>query len=435
MQLERGLGLKEALAIVLGTVVGSGIFFKPNVVAECLGRLDLILLVWLAGGAVSAAGSLVYAELAAMMPEAGGAYVYIRQAYGRFFAFLLGWTSFWVARSAAVAALAVAAATLLDVLVPLSGGAQRGVAVGLIVFLGAVNLVGVKPSGYLQDAAAVFKAGGLALLSAAPFCLAGGSFAHWSTTRPVEPALATAFLAVLWAYDGWYNVATVAEEVKDPERDLPRALVMGVGLATVLYLLANLAFHFALSMDAVAGAEQVGAEVARAILGDGGAALVAVLVLGSVVGTLNASILCGPRVFFAMARDGLFLRPLARVHPTFKTPSNSILAFCAWSIVLVLAGDAFSGERRLFDVLTDYVIFGVMVFSIMAAGALFILRRRAPDAPRPYRCWGYPLLPSAFVAVLGWLLAITFAERPVASLTGLAFILAGAPVYWLMRRQ
>lgn len=431
VRLKSVLEFRHSLAIVVGTVIGSGIFFKQNVLAQSLGRLDWILAVWLGGGLLAAMGALIYAELGTMMPESGGAYVYIREAYGRFWAFLLGWTTLFFSRPAASAALAVAAAVLMGcqgALIPLA-------AVLLLASLGAVNVLGTRSSGQFQQWAFWFKVGGLLLLIVLPLLFAPTETQLSSYHTVDNPAWGGAFLAVLWAYDGWYNVVSVSEEVKDPAHSLPRALVGGVALVTVLYLLVNLSIHQVLSMESLADSQQPAADMVEALLGPEGAAILRALLLISVIGTLNAGILCAPRLFFAMARDGLMPSKLAEVHPRFGTPAVAVVIYCLWATLLIILAESLRGKTNLFDLLTNYVILGVLLFSCMTVLSLVVLRHSQPDRKRPYRCWGYPLTPLLFLLSLVWLIGLNLWESPLTSLAGLGLIALGVPLYWSTRRH
>ena len=423
--LRKGLGLFSGISIVVGTVVGSGIFVKQNVMAQKLGRLDWILLVWLAGGLLTAMGSLVYAELASSMPESGGAYVYIREAYGRFVAFLMGWTQLFFSRPAATGALAVLCASLAG----LDGLPQVAGAVTLIVVLSLINILGVENSGRFQFVALLFKCAGLLAVSALPLFLPPPESALGTSNPVTEVSLATAFLAVLWAYDGWYNVTTVSEEIADPGKNLPRALIGGVSLVTLLYLLTNLGIHSAVPMQDLANSSQPAALMVENLAGKNGALLFRCLVLGSVLGTLHVGLLCAPRVFFAMGRDGLLPTSFAETHQRFKTPVLAILVYGAWSVLLVLVSHLFRGEESLFDTLTNYVIFGVLLFSALTCCTLFVLRKKFPDRERPYRCVGYPVTPLIMLASIIWLLSLNLIERPVPSLISVGIIFLGAPLY------
>lgn len=423
--LRKGLGLFSGLSVVAGTVVGSGIFIKQNVMAQSLGRIDWILLVWLAGGLLSTMGGLVYAELAASMPESGGAYVYIREAYGRFVAFLMGWTQLFFSRPAATGALAVLCASLIG----LEGISQLVASITLIVVLSLLNVFGVEVSGRFQSLALVFKAVGLLAVSSLPLIVPPPVSTLNSGYQVTEVSLATAFLAVLWAYDGWYNVTTVSEEIIEPGKNLPKALIGGISLVTLLYLLINLGIHSAVPMEALAKTSQPAALMVETLAGQKGALLFRCLVLGSVIGTLHVGLLCAPRVFFAMGRDGLLPTSFAETHPRFKTPTRAIGVYGAWSVCLVLVSHLFRGKENLFDMLTNYVIFGVLLFSSLTCCTLFVLRKKYPDRDRPYRCLGYPATPLILLSSLMWLLYLNLVERPVPSLISVAIIFLGAPLY------
>lgn len=428
-RLDSVLEYRHGLAIVVGTMVGSGIFFKQNVLAQSLGRLDWILAVWLAGGLVAAMGALVYAELSTMIPESGGAYVYVREAYGRFWGFLLGWTTLFFSRPAASAALAVAAAVLMG----FEARTVPVVAALLILGLGWLNVRGTRHSGQFQHLALWLKVGGLVLLSAWGLLAAEG--ATQVSSPPAQAGWGAAFLAVLWAYDGWYNVASVSEELRDSAHALPRSLLGGVALVTLLYLSFNLALHLVMPIETLAASEQPGADFVEALWGPGGATFFKILLVGSVIGTLNAGILCAPRLFFAMARDGLMPVTLARTHDRFQTPAAAVAAYCCWATLLVFLAEATRGQVNLFDLLTDYVVLGVLIFSCMTVLSLMLLRRTQPERPRPYRCWGYPYTPVAFLGTLLWLIGLNLYESPGTSLVGLGLVGLGAPFYLFFRKH
>jgi APA family basic amino acid/polyamine antiporter len=448
-ELRRALGVWSAAAIVVGTVIGSGIFLVPSTMIRDVGSTGLLFGVWIFGGLLSLGGALTYAELAAAMPEAGGEYVYLREAYGPLWGFLYGWTQMWVAKSGSIATLATAFFYYLAnfrpdldrvfYMVPLPIGPKGGpleirrgqvLAMAVILGLGVVNYFGVKAGGRLQVAVTAIK---LALIGAIIVIGLGagqGSFAHFREGFPVAGGMAGFFAALvgaLWAYDGWNNVSMVSSEIRNPQRSLPRALIAGTAAVIAIYVLANAAYFYVLSPAEVAATNRVAAEMMRRIFGGWGASAVSVAAMVSIFAALNGSILSGARVPYAMARDGLFFRPIARVHPVHRTPSVSILALCGWAAVLV-----FSGR---YEELYTYVIFASWILYGMTGAAVLVLRRRRPELARPYRAAGYPWVPVLFVAGAAAVVGFTLRQSPRESLLGLGIIFAGLPFYFHWRRR
>lgn len=423
-QLARRLDFPAALSITVGTMLGSGIYFKANLLAQTLGRLDWILLAWLAGGLIALLGALVYAELATALPRAGGAYVYVHRAFGPFWAYLLGWSSFIFARAAAAGALAVGAAELAGI----RGAAQTAAAVATLLALTAIHVRGVEKAGLLQTGTTLIKVLGLLVITGAAL---GATPNEASTPANLNLSLGAAMLAVLWAYDGWYNVAAVAEEVTEPRR-LPLILVGGVLLVTVLYLTANLAFYQVIPVAQMAAVEQPGQAVSEAALGPTGGLIFRVLITLSVLGTLNAGLICGPRIFYAMARDGLFFKSLGLLN-RHQVPARASWLFAGWSAALVVMAACMPDDFRLFDRLTHWVMLGVLFFSTLTVASIFALRAREPELERPYRCPGYPLVPLLFM-LLSISIGITAClERPVPALLGTLLVFTGLPFYRRIR--
>lgn len=446
MELKRDLGLWSAAAIVVGTVIGSGIFLVPRAMIMRVGTPEMVFLVWIFGGLLSLAGALTYAELAAALPEAGGEYVYLKEAYGPLWGFLYGWTQMWVAKSGSVATLATAFFYYLTnffprldgvfYTVPLPLGEHGGplelrygqlLAMGLILVLAGINYFGVKIGGEVQVAVTAVKVLLIGGIVAAGLGWGGG---HAAAQTPVAPLTFTGFfaalVAALWAYDGWNNVSMVASEIRRPQRNLPLALIWGTAAVIGIYLLANAAYFYVLSAAEVAGTQRVAAEMMRKVLGGAGAGAVSIAAMISIFAALNGSILSGSRVPYAMARDGRFFAPVARVHPRYRTPGISILALSAWSAVLVLSGR--------YEQLYTYVIFASWILYGMTTAAVLVLRRKRPDLPRPYRTWGYPVVPVLFVFVAFILVLSTLVDSPRESILGLGLIALGLPFYFHWKR-
>jgi len=443
-ELKRGLGIWAALAIVVGTVIGSGIFRVPQAMILNVGSVPMVFLVWVVGGMLSLAGALTYAELAAAMPGAGGEYVYLTEAYGPLWGFLYAWTQMWVAKSGSIATLATAFFEYTAHFVPqfeqlwfTVGPFQvkygQGFALVLILALGGINYLGVRVGGEVQ---VVFTALKIALIA---FVIAAGLlYAHPAATTPLPATPQTpsvfagfiaALVAALWAYDGWNNVGMVASEVKNPQRNLPISLIGGTLAVIAIYMLANWAYFRVLSPAEVGAHKLVAAEMMQRTGGSTGAGAVSLAAMISIFAALNGSILSGARVPYAAARDGLFFHAAARVHPAFRTPGISILMLTGWSSVLVLSGK--------YEELFDFVIFGSWILYAMATASVFVLRRKRPDLPRPYRTFGYPAVPLLFLVGATVLEITTLWTKPRESIAGIILILMGLPFYfyWSGRRS
>jgi basic amino acid/polyamine antiporter, APA family len=436
------LSLFDAVAIVVGSIIGSGVFMKASVVARELESFGPIVLTWAGIGIVTLCGSLALAELAAMMPHAGGPYVYLREAYGRLPAFLWGWTEFWIIRTGSLGALATATIIYLDQVVPIPEAVEGLTAVGLILLLTLVNWRSTRWGANVQSFTTVVKLGFLAVLISLPFWLGKADTANLAPIWPEATgfdfwrSVGMAAIAVMWAYDGWINIAPVAEDIRNPQRNIPLALTFGMIIIVLTYIGANTAYHLVLSMDQVASSDAVASDTFYVLLGRVGIPLAALGVMCSTFGATQSSMLVGPRIYFAMARDDLLPRRLSNVHVVYATPGNAVLLQGAWACLLVFA--AYAGTENpaaAFDILTNFVIFGGSVFYAMAVASVFVLRFKRPDWPRPYRTLGYPWTPSiyllAFVAVLASLLVDNW--QP--SLAGGGLIAAGAVYYaWRLRR-
>lgn len=449
-ELKRELGPWAAASIVVGTVIGSGIFLVPRAMIQRVGTPGMVFFVWVFGGLLSLAGALTYAELAAAMPEAGGEYNYLREAYGPMWGFLYSWTQMWVAKSGSIATLATGFFYYLTTFfprldavfytIPLPIGPNGGplelrygqlFAMALILALAWLNYYGVKLGGNVQVAVTVTKVGLIAFI-----IIAGLVFGAAHTTAPVEtvsPLTAAGFFAALvgalWAYDGWNNVSMVASEIRDPQRNLPRALIWGTAGVIVIYLLTNAAYFHVLTAAEVGASPRVAAEMMRRIFQEPGAAAVSIAAMISIFAALNGSILSGSRVPYAAARDGLFFHAIGRVHPVHRTPSVSILALSAWSALLVLSGR--------YEQLYTYVIFASWILYGMTTASVIVLRKKRPDLHRPYRTLGYPWVPILFVLVATVLVLSTLKDSPRESIMGIGLILLGLPFYfyWKNTRQ
>lgn len=441
-KLPRVLGPFDAMTVVVGGIIGSGIFLKPAEVAGHLHHFGLIIGVWIVVGLITLCGCLALAELAAMLPHAGGPYVYLREAYGRLPAFLWGWTEFWVIRTGSVGALASATAIYLSELAPMTRMQQQGVAIGIVAALSIISILGTHYSAHLQNLTTVIKVGFLLMLIVLPFAMRQENVEYLRPLLPERatwslwPALGAAMISVLWPYDGWINIAPVAEEIRNPQRNVPLALGLGILVVIALYVLANVAYHVSLPLDQIARSDRVAARMCDSLLGDMGGKLFAIGVVCSTFGATNSNLLTGPRIFFAMARDGLLPGAIRRIHARFETPANAIAIQALWSIVLIAAAFAWKDEPgEAFDALTAFVIFGGTIFYALAVGAVFVLRRKRPDLERPYRTWGYPLTPALFLTLYAAVMVSLLTEKWVQSLGGSLLIAAGVLFYHYAKRQ
>ena len=424
----RRLGPYDAAAIVISNVIGGGIFFVPILVAQLVPDPTWMLAVWLFGGALALAGAMAYAELAAVRPHAGGEYVYLRDAFGPLAAFLTGWTSFVAGFSGAIAAGAVALADYVLRFFPGAAGARSAIAITGIAVLTLIHVRGLGPGRVVQNFLAALKVSAILAIVAAGFAVGNGdsaNFAGPSTTTAVPWLLA--LVPVMFSYSGWNAASYVAEEVRDPSRNVPLALGLGTVAVVVIYLALNALYLFAMPLPQIAalGDGRLMDVVAERLFGFATGNLIALFTIVSLAASMSAMILAGPRVYFAMARDGIFMRAAGRVHPRFHTPATAILAQAVWSSVLVLSGTL--------SQLVNYTGFAVVLFSAIAVCALFVLRRRDPHAPRPFSAIGYPWAPAIFVIASAVMVANAFWREPATTAAGVVVILVGIPVYYLFR--
>ncbi|MBW3629339.1 MAG: amino acid permease [Gemmatimonadetes bacterium] len=429
--LPRRLGIWSAAAVLVGSTIGSGIFRVPSTVAGDVGTVGAMALLWVLGGLVALFGALTIAELAVLFPRSGGIYVFLREAYGPLPAFLFGWTELLVIRPSALGAIAMLFAEYVQEFVPISERGVRLVAAGAILLLAAANARSVTWGAAVQNVSTAAKVLALSGLAVLAFALGDGSRGALGTGEfdltPISwGGFGVALIAVMWAYDGWADLTFVAGEVRDPARTLPRALLGGTAAIIAIYLFVNAAYLYVLPVAEMAGRPLVAADAARKIFGEPGAAVVAAMVMTSAFGALNGAMMTGPRVFFAMAEDGLFFRQIAAVHPVYRTPWAAIVLAALLGIGYV--------SIRTFEQLADAFILGIWPFYAMAVGAVFLLRRKRPDLPRPYRTVGYPVVPLVFLAASVLMLLNAAVEQPVSTLTGFAIILLGVPVFFLWRR-
>ena len=437
-RLPRKLGAWTGAAVVVGVIIGSGIYKIPSEVATLTGSLTGVALVWILGGLISLFGALSIAELSAMFPDAGGPYVYLREAFGKPLAFMFGWM--WLLTTPnAWAAQAVTFADYFGTTVSFSPFEKQLLAAAIITVLSAVTYCSVNLGAWVQNLSTGAKLVALAGLALALFAFsphAGTNLAGVASGYVLWSGVGVALIASLWAYDGWVNITPLSGEMKDPQRNLPRALIYGTLVTLAVYLIMNAAFAAALPFDTLASSKAVASEAVTAVLGSGAAVIIVILVMISTFGSMNGSILSDPRVFYAMAEDGLFFKSVGRVHPRFETPYVAILFSWALAMVFVFA-------RSFLDLAEAYVL-GIWPFLALCTVGLYVLRRRRPDLARPYRVWGYPLVPALFV--LGTFLVIGdtyyehFRTSPADTAFNLALIVAGLPIYfiwtwWLRTRE
>lgn len=431
-RLPRSLGLFSAIAVLVGSTIGSGIFRTPARIADLVPSPLPMLGVWVLGGTLALCGALTYAELAALFPRSGGVYVFVREGFGRLPAFLFGWTELLVIRATALGAIAtVFAEYLLRSLGAASDPTSRPVhyvAAAAIAVTAGFNYAGVKWSSILLNLTTAAKYGALALLFLLAFVLGHGDIGHYTAADgPVQVRLfGLSLVSVLWAYDGWADVSFVSGEVKDPQRNLPRALIVGTIAVIAIYLAVNLAYLYLMPLASERHSPLVAADAAQLLVGRVGVGLVSVVVMVSTFGTLMGSMMTGPRIIFAMADDDLFFRGLAAVHPRFRTPARCIALIGTMAVVFVL----FLGFERL----ADTFVLAIWPFYALAAATVFVLRRRRPELERPVRTFGYPVVPLLFILSGALILGNALATSPRDPVIAFGVILSGIPAYWIWGR-
>ncbi|MBV8405048.1 MAG: amino acid permease [Gammaproteobacteria bacterium] len=427
-RMPRSVSLLQTIAVSVGIAIGSGIFRVPATVAGLLHSPGTILVCWVLGGVIALCGALTVAELAGALPRSGGIFAYLLEGYGPLPAFLFGWTELIVIRASALGAIATIFAEYLGYFVPLAAHKVHETAALAIIAIGAINYIGVQRAAALLSATTAVKYALLLALGLLAFSASGGSAAHlapaWPTTLPLS-LLATALIPVMWTYDGWADPASMAGEISNPQRNLPLALIAGAACVMLVYLVVNIGFLYALGPAAMSGEKLIAATVAARIplLGGAGGAVIAAAVVISAFSGLNASMMTGSRIFFAMADRQLFFRVVARVSPRFDSPSVAIWLATALGVAYVLAND--------FAQLADKFILGIWPFYTLTVAAVFVLRRRQPQLPRPYRVWGYPVVPLVFLLASALMVLNALLTDPRNTGITFAIILAGAPAFWL----
>jgi len=443
-ELARDLGVSHAGAIVVGTIIGSGIFLVPTEMMQAVGSAKLVYLAWLVGGLLSFFGALTYAELGAMKPQAGGEYVYVRDGYGPLAGFLYAWTWFLIAKPASIATVTTGLVRILGTFPifaffsnpainqPFTVTYGQLVAIAATVLISLLNYLGIKRAGEFQLVFTLLKVAIILSIVVIGFSFSAGSWSHfagaYSGARGGIAGFMAALVAALWAYDGWNDLNMVAGEIREPERNIPIALIAGVAVVGALYMLVNAAVQFVLPAGAIAASPRPASDAIGLVWGTLGASLVSAAMAVSMLVTLNGTIMSGARVPFAVARDRYFFSALAEVHPRFHTPSVAIVVQAVLAILLLLFGGSF---RQFFSL----AIFAEWLFYMIAASTLFIFRQRNPQAPRPYRVWGYPVVPVLFVLSSALLLYYTFTDNLWNSTLGSLAILAGIPVFHAFARR
>ena len=440
-RLTRRLGLWSAVAVLVGSTIGSGIFRTPASVAQRIDDVPLFLLAWVVGAVVVLCGALTYAELAAAFPRSGGVYVFVRESFGRLPAFLFAWAELWVIRPGAYGAIGITAsaytlrtfgldpAAIVAALGPIDIRAEQLLGAGYIVLVGTVNYFGIHRGAVLQNLSTVFKVGALALLVVLGFALGtrsaalpeGGIFAQRAAVG-LSPFL-LAMVAILWSYDGWADLAFVGGEVRDPQKILPRALLLGTATVVVLYLGANLVYLYLIPIEQMKHAELVAADVAKLVVGPAGVVVVSAAIAVSTFGTLNGTMMTAPRIFFAAAEDNLFPRLIARVDPKTHAPTAAVVLMTVMGMIFILV--------RTFTALADQFIIGIWPFYALAVAGVFVLRRTKPGLERPYRTWGYPVVPLVFLVAALFLLGNYLVRETASFAVDIGIILSGVPAYIL----
>jgi len=426
--LLRALGVTDATLLVMGCIIGVGIFRSASSIAAYVPNASVILALWVIGGVISLCGALCYAELAAAFPTSGGDYVYLTRTYGRFWGFLFGWTKLFIERTGTIAILGTVFAEYASRVVPYGATGVRWAAAGAIIGLTLVNILGVRWGTYVQNLFAILKIAALGALIAAGLwaCVTGAGVAPAWVAPTVDaallPSMGVAFAFILWTYGGWTEAAYVAEEVREPTRNVPRAILLGLTLVGILYVLVTWSYLLFVPADRLAGTPLVASAVMSAVWGDAGATFIAWMIACSAFGALNGYILTGARILYAIGRDHRFFARLGVVHPTFRTPAIALGVNAAVAIGLVFT--------KTFEQIVTYSTVVISVFFVMAVLGLIVLRRTQPTLPRPYRAWGYPVTPLLFAVVLIGFVVDVCIKQPAESIFGFGLLALGLPLYW-----
>ncbi len=448
IELERRLGLFDATMIIVGNIIGIGIFTTTGLVADALPNPKMILLVWVLGGLLTLCGALTYAELGAMLPHAGGEYVYLREAYGPFWGFLSGWTYFFVTNPGSIAAMSLGACAYLKPFRPSFFGhsliefhglgigwilsTDQLAAVGIVLIFSGINYLGVKQGSRAQNILTIAKIFSIVAICGLGLTIGKGSWGHFSSQHVTETSalpghFALAMIAVYFAYTGWFASTYVASEIRQPERNIPYSVISGSLIVTVIYFLMNVAYLYAIAPDEMRGVINIGEKATTALFGTHTAMFLSVIILVSVLGAINSVILTAPRIYYAMARDGLFFKKAAMIHPTYRTPSYSIILQAAWTCLLTISGS--------FSQLLTYTVVAMLCFSIMTGVAIFRLRYSEPHLHRPYKTHGFPWVPAVFVLSNCLILVNIALSQPGEALAGFIIVGLGAPIYFYWNKS
>lgn len=446
--LLRVLGLREGIAIHIGVIIGSGIFIVPATIAGHLGAMGPIMLVWILAGMLTLFGALTLAELSSVLPQSGGPYIYLRESFGKVWGFLFSWNDFFINKAGSAAALAVGFSTYLGTFFPILDPTQRFVhsefhimgipfdigfgyvqimAISVIALVTWINVRGVRFGAWVMNIFTTTKVLALIGLIVAAVIYSQGSTANWlpwwpdTWTTDYTAAFGLAMISALWAYDGWIDVTVTAGEFKNPQKTIPQALLYGTVAIITLYIIANLAFAYVIPLETMAGSSRIAADVATTVLGPIGASLIIIGIMASTFGTTNGMLLVGPRSIYAAGADGSISKNLGAVHPKYHTPATAILTLGIWSAILTLSGT--------YEQITSYVVFGSWGFYALTAVSVIVLRRKMPNAPRPYKAWGYPYATLVFVALAGWFIYNTLVEDTRNAVIGIVLLLISLPLY------
>ncbi len=432
-EFRRSLTLFDVTMIAIGGTIGSGIFLTPSSIARAIPSPWLMIAVWVAGGLITLAGALTFSEASAMMPRAGGQYAFLARTYGSLVGFLFGWAYFVVVNAGGLGALSVAFATYLGFFVPLGAAGTKIAAVAGLLILTGVNVVGVRAGAIFSDVFTVLKIAGIMGLVAVGFALGSPHTTDFSLAVETGPGglwgpLALAMVGVLWSYGGWQHATYATAEVINPQRTLPRAMTLAAIAVTVIYLSSNVAYLWLLTPAQMAASPRVAADAVTGVLGNVGGSLISIAIFVSTFGVVGIYTLTAPRIYYAMAADGLFFRKVAEIHPRFHTPAFSIVLQSLWAAVLIL----FWGT---FENLISYVVFTDWIFFALGGASVIVLRRSMPDAERPFKVPFYPVTPLFFVATSAWFVVMTLQQKPEQAWAGLLFLGMGIPVYYYWKRK
>lgn len=431
--MKRTLTLLDSTMINVGTIIGSGIFLVPTTIALYMHSTSMTLLVWIAAGILALFGALSMAELGAAMPRAGGQFVYLKEAYGPFWGFLYGWSSFWVINSASIAALAVAFATYLSYFHPITPFQIKLIAIMAIIFFTLLNIYGLRTGVWVQNIITFLKIGGLVAIIILGFFLSGGETVNFQPLLPdrnfssLVPLFGLALVAALWSYDGWIEITYIGGEVKNPGRNIPISLLLSILIIIVIYILVNIVFIFLLSLSVMAESQMVASDAISVVIGSAGTTIVVIIILVSTLGGVHVNILTSPRIYYAMAREKLFFDSLAKIHTKHGTPALSLIVSGIWSSLLVFSGT--------FHQLITYVVFVSWIFYAMSCAGVIVLRYKQPNLERPYRTWGYPVVPVIFILFSCFLVINTIISDIPSALIGTGIILTGIPAYLFWKRK